>query len=442
MADQYGPIFTVRLGSHRGLVMSSAEVAKECFTTKDLSSASRPNLLVAKHMGYDYAMFVFSPHGPYWREIRKIATLELLSSCRLELLKHIRLTEVATLSKELHEHWTNNTTRENDAVLVEMKQRIWDLNLNVVLRMVTGKRYSAGKYSDSTNVNCDHNDRESRRLDLGGYEKAMKKTAKEWDGIFSKWLEEHKRKRVVDDVPKGKENRKEQDFMDVMPSVLEGSDLGGYDADTITKATCMLPNRIVINPSMACCLEKQNLIAGASDTTTGTLTWAISLLLNHCHVLKKAQEELDCHVGRNRLVNESDIANLAYIQAIDCTVGGYHVTRGTRLIPNPWKIQTDPNAWPDPLEFKPERFFTTHKDVDLKRQHFELIPFGSGRRACPGTTFALQMVHLTLASFLQAFEISTPLINAPVDMTIKVTPLELLVTCQTSLPAELYSNIN
>ncbi|PON70136.1 Cytochrome P450, E-class, group I [Parasponia andersonii] len=356
-----------------------------------------------------------------------------------------------------------------------------------------GKRYSAGKYSDSTNVNCDHNKGESRRiqkaieeffklfgivvpgdvipylrwLDLGGYEKAMKKTAKEWDGIFSKWLEEHKRKRVVDDVPKGEENRKEQDFMDVMLSVLERSDLGGYDADTITKATCMLPSRIVIYQSMACCLEKQNLIAGASDTTTGTLTWAISLLLNRRHVLKKAQGELDCHIGRNRLVNESDIANLAYIQAIvketlrlypvaplsgprvfteDCTVGGYHVTRGTRLIPNLWKIQTDPNAWPDPLEFKPERFFTTHKDVDLKGQHFELIPFGSGRRACPGTTFALQMLHLTLASFLQAFEISTPL-NAPVDMTesiglinIKVTPLELLV--RPRLPAELYSNIN
>ena len=208
----------------------------------------------------------------------------------------------------------------------------------------------------------------------------------------------------------------------------------------------------------------QNLIAAGSDTTTGTLTWAISLLLNNRHALNKAQEELDSHVGKKRLVNESDIANLAYIQAIvketlrlypvaplsgprvfteDCTIGGYHVSRGTRLIPNLWKIQTDPNAWPDPLEFKPERFFTTHIDVDVKGQHFELIPFGSGRRTCPGTIFALQMVHFAWASFLQAFEISTPL-NAPLDMTestglanIRATPLELVITPR--LPAELYT---
>lgn len=205
------------------------------------------------------------------------------------------------------------------------------------------------------------------------------------------------------------------------------------------------------------------MIAGGSDTTTGTLTWAISLLLNNRHVLKTALEELDSHVGKHRLVNESDIKNLAYIQAIvketlrlypaaaisaprvfaeDCTIGGCHVTKGTWLITNIWKIQTDPIAWPDPLKFKPERFLTTHKDVELKGQNFELIPFGSGRRACPGMYFGLQMVQFSLASFLQAFDITTPL-NAPVDMTesfgltnIKATPLSVLITPR--LPAELY----
>ncbi|PON99149.1 Cytochrome P450, E-class, group I, partial [Trema orientale] len=199
-------------------------------------------------------------------------------------------------------------------------------------------------------------------------------------------------------------------------------------------------------------------------TTTVALTWAISLLLNNRHVLKKALEELDSQVGKSRLVNESDINSLAYIQAIlketlrlyppaglvaphvfteDCTIGGYQVNKGTWLITNLWKIQTDPNVWPDPFKFMPERFLTTNKDVDAVRcQNFELIPFGSGRRACPGRYFALEMAHLTLASFLQAFQITTPL-NAPVDMTesfgqtnIKATPLNVLITPR--LPAELY----
>ncbi len=162
-------------------------------------------------------------------------------------------------------------------------------------------------------------------------------------------------------------------------------------------------------------------------------------------------------MGKERTVNKSNIGKLVFLQAIvketlclyppapllaphesleDCTIGGYHVPRGTRLITNTWKIQTDPRVWSDPLKFDPERFLTTHKHVDVKGigQHFELIPFGSGRRACPGASFALQMVHLALASFLHMYEISAPS-NAPIDMSerfgltnIKATPLEVLVT--------------
>lgn len=104
--------------------------------------------------------------------------------------------------------------------------------------------------------------------------------------------------------------------------------------------------------------------------------------------------------------------------------------------------QTDPRVWPDPLEFKPERFLTTHEDIDVKGQNFELIPFASGRRACPGISFALQMLHFTLASLIHAFEMSTPS-NAPVDMTasfgltnIKSTPLDVVL--KPRLPLNLY----
>jgi cytochrome P450 len=200
------------------------------------------------------------------------------------------------------------------------------------------------------------------------------------------------------------------------------------------------------------------MIAGGSDTTMVTLTWAIALLLNNPHKLKRAQDELDAEIGRERVVSESDMSKLVYIQAIvketlrlypaaplsaphefteDCTIGGYNVLKGTRLITNLWKIQTDPKKWPDdPLEFKPERFLTTHKDVDVRGQHFELIPFGSGRRACPGLSFGIQIVQFTLASFLHAFQIASPSnnINAPIDMTesfgltnVKATPLEVLI---------------
>lgn len=207
-------------------------------------------------------------------------------------------------------------------------------------------------------------------------------------------------------------------------------------------------------------------LAGA-DTIPITLTWAVALLLNNPHALKKAQEELDAHVGRQRRVRETDMKNLVYIRAIiretmrlhspiqlftiretteDCTVRGYHVPAGTRLFVNLWKIHHDPQAWaPEPWEFMPERFLTTHKDVDLRGKHFDLIPFGSGRRVCPGISFTTQILELTLASLVHAFEIATPT-DEPVDMTEgsgfpnkKVMPLEVCLTPR--WPPELYGEL-
>lgn len=196
------------------------------------------------------------------------------------------------------------------------------------------------------------------------------------------------------------------------------------------------------------------MILGGSDTTAGTLTWAMCLLLKHPHVLVKLKEELNTYIGKERCVNESDINKLVYLHAIiketlrlyppapfssprefteDCIIGGYHIKKGTRLMPNLWKIHRDPSVWPDPLEFKPERFLSTHKDVDVRGQNFELLPFGSGRRMCAGMSLGLHMVHYILANFLHSFEILNPSPES-IDVTevlefvtTKATPLEVLV---------------
>ncbi|KAK6245326.1 hypothetical protein SCA6_008416 [Theobroma cacao] len=450
MAEKYGPIYAIRLGVHPALVVSSWEILKEIFTNHDVAVASRLKVTSAKHMSYDYAMFGFSPYGPYWREMRKIVNLELLSNHKLELLKHVRVSEVETSLKELYKLWAEKKDSSNLA-LVEMKQWFGDLALNVIFRMVAGKRYfgTGLKGHDKEARRCQRALREWFHLlgvfvlkdavpllgflDLGGQEKAMKETAKEMDSIASEWLKEHKQKRTLGEV-------KEKDFMDVLLSLVEAEstnpNLSGWNVDTITKTTCL------------------NLIGGGSDTTKVTLIWALSLLLNNRHCLKKVQEELDIHVGKERLVNDSDLSNLIYLQAVvketlrlyppallfprlctqDITLNGYHVSKGTWIFLNLWKIQTDPRVWSDPYEFKPERFLSSHKEVDVRGRHFEMIPFGCGRRVCPGISFGLQVLNLTLAGLLHGFDISTPS-NARVDMTespgltsIKATPLEVLIT--------------
>ncbi|KAJ9186671.1 hypothetical protein P3X46_002217 [Hevea brasiliensis] len=457
LADKYGPIFTVRIGIYSALVVSSWDLAKEIFTTNDAAVWTRPKFTGSKLLGYDYANFGFSPQVEYWREMRKLTATELLSNRRLELLKHIRASEVTGSMKDLYKLWTKNKDETNQ-VMVDMKRCFNDINMNVILRMVAGKRYfgnsSAGDEGEARRFQKAMREffyllglpvaRDAFPflgwMDLGGYEMAMKRTAKEFDSIIGEWLEDHHRKRET-----GQVSNRDQDFMDVLLSVLNGIDLAGYDANTVIKATSM------------------TIIAGGTDTTTVTVTWGLALLLNHPIALRKAQEELDIQVGRERLVNESDIDKLVYLQAIvketmrlypagplsgrrefseDCTIGGYHVPAGTHLMVNIYKIHRDPRVWSNPMEFEPERFLNTHKEIDVKGQNFELIPFGAGRRACPGINFGILMTQLVLASFLQAFEMSTPS-NTPVDMTetagltnSKATPLEVLV--KPRLPACLY----
>ncbi|KAL5558163.1 hypothetical protein UlMin_034374 [Ulmus minor] len=443
LADKYGPIFSIKIGLHPAVVISSWELAKECFTTHDVIISSRPKLIGAEILGWNYVSFGFAPYGAYWREMRKITATELLSNTRLEQLRHVRESEVESSIKELYKLWCK---RQNGAhqVFVEMKQWVADINLNVSLKMVAGKRFS-GENSQKEAQRCQKAMREIfhltglflvgdaipflRWLDLGGHEKAMKKTLKEIDSLFEEWFNEHRRRRDSDDFDGDK------DFMDVMLSILgRSSVLGHLDAVTVNKATSL------------------NLITGGTDTTTITLVWALCLILNNNSVLQKIHEELDIHVGKERLVNESDISNLLYLQSVvketlrlypagplsgareftkDCVLGGYYIPKGTRLMTNLWKIQTDPRVWSDPLEFKPERFLTTNKDVDVTGKHFELIPFGAGRRACPGIKFGIQMTHLVLAGLLQAFDVST---DGLVDMTAifgltncKATPLDVLV---------------
>lgn len=151
--------------------------------------------------------------------------------------------------------------------------------------------------------------------------------------------------------------------------------------------------------------------------------------------MEKARNEIDSVIGKNRLVTESDIPNLPYLQAIvketlrlhppsplimrasteHCNICGYDIPANTRVFINAWAIGRDPNHWVNPLHFDPERFVTNDMNgsgkkkinLEVRGQHYELLPFGSGRRVCPGTSLALNVVHASLAAMIQCFEWTT-----------------------------------
>lgn len=163
------------------------------------------------------------------------------------------------------------------------------------------------------------------------------------------------------------------------------------------------------------------LLHAGTDTSVGTMEWAMSCLLNNPEILKKAQTEIDNRVGQDQLINESDLGELSYLRCIinetlrihpvtpllvphesseECRVGGYRIPSGTMLFVNLWGIQNDPKVWEDPGKFKPERF----EGIEGTRDGFKLMPFGSGRRGCPGESLAMRMVGLVLGSLIQCFD--------------------------------------
>ncbi|CAN4114457.1 unnamed protein product [Withania somnifera] len=442
LTEEYGPIFTIQLGVYKYLVISSWEAVKDCFTIHDKDFAARPASCAGKYLGYDNAMIGFAEYGPYWRKMRKLVLQEILSNKTLEKLKYGRISEVDTFIKELY-----SSISMANGEAVNISDWFEQLTLNIIVKMIAGKKYT---YT-SMDQEAQHFKKVFKKymyllgefvlvdvvpipflnwVDYRGRIKLMKQISKEMDIILQNWLEEHVKKQRLDNS---------EDFIDVILALINNDEsMDSYTREKTIKAMVL------------------SVILDGFDTISVHLTWLMTLIVNNKHVMKRAQEEIDKEIGRDRWVEENDIKKLVYLQAIvketlrlyppapllfpheamkNCNVGGYFIPKGCRLIVNAWKLHRDTRIWTDNAEsFIPERFLSNQAELSINGQHFEYVPFGSGRRTCPGIIYATQVTHLTLARLLQAFNFSIPF-DRPVDMlegvgiTLpKANPLQLLIT--------------
>ncbi|KAI3513043.1 hypothetical protein L1887_20368 [Cichorium endivia] len=401
ISAKYGPILLLRFGSRRVLLVSSPSAAEECFTKNDIVFANRPHMLYGKIIGNNYTSLVWSDYGDNWRNLRRIASIEILSIHRLNELHDVRADEGRLLIRKLLSHSSSP---------VDVKLVFYELTLNVMMRMISGKRYFGGdipeveeegkrfreildetfKLAGATNVG-DYLPF-SGWLGVKGLEEKLIALRKNRD-IFFQGLIEQLRK------SKGENNKKT--MIDVLLSLQESDPK--YYTDEMIRSFILV------------------LLSAGTDTSAGTMEWAMSLLLNNPQVLQKAQKEIDTVIGTDRLLDESDIINLPYLRCIinetqrikpagpllvphesseECTIGGYKIPRGTMLLVNQWAIHHDPKLWPDPESFNPERF----EGLEGTRDGFKLMPFGSGRRSCPGEGLAVRVLGSTLGLLIQCFE--------------------------------------
>ncbi|OAY77159.1 3,9-dihydroxypterocarpan 6A-monooxygenase [Ananas comosus] len=367
------PLLRLRLGAVPCAAACSAAAAAALLRgAHDPSVSDRPAGAAVRRLTYGGADFSFAPLGPYWRFVKKLCVDRLLGAPTLARLRRVRTEELRAMLAAVRRN-----AEETAAVDAED-----------VRKVVEEVAELTGKFNVSDYIGF------CKNWDLQGFNKRLDDVHRRFDTMVEKAIKEKEAARAK---ARERQTRKEEEE--------EEEDAGKDSLDILLD--------IYEDEGAEMRLSRENIKA-------------FILLINHPDILRKAVAEIDSVVGKHRLVNESDIPNLPYLQAIvketlrlhptgplivrkssaDCTVGGCHIPAGTTLFVNVWAIGRDPEHYKDPSEFRPERFLQGGEQygVDVRGQHFHFIPFGTGRRSCPGTSLAMLLVQAALGAMLQCFE--------------------------------------
>jgi cytochrome P450 len=421
LAKQHGPIMHIRLGLVPNIVVSSPQAAELFLKTHDLVFASRPPYEAAKHISYNQTNMAFAKYGSYWRNVRKMCTLELLSNLKINSFRAMRKEEIDLFTDFIRE-------AARDRVAVDLSAKVSSLSADMSCRMVFGKKFEDSEFDErgfrdvihegmklSATPNLGNYIPQIAKFDLQGLTKKMKKVSKVFDNFFEKIIDDH-----IQCGDKNNNGEKTKDFVDVMLGFM-----GSQESEYLIQRSNI--KAIILD-----------MLSASIDTASTTVDWALAELIKNPNIMKKVQKELETKVGMERMVEESDLESLDYLNMVvketlrlhpaaplllphaameDCTINGFHIPKNAHIVINAWAISRDPHAWVEPEKFVPERFLGS--DVDVRGHDFQLIPFGSGRRGCPGIQLGLTVVRLVLAQLVHCFDWELPNGMSPAELDMR-----------------------
>ncbi|KAL6652518.1 hypothetical protein ACP70R_011443 [Stipagrostis hirtigluma subsp. patula] len=417
-AKHAAPLMMLRLGSVPALVVSSADAARAVFQPNDRVLSGRPAMYAATRLSYGLRDISFAPPDEPWRAARRACVTELLGAPRVRGFRDVREAEAAALVAAV-------TDASRAGSPVHLSEMLMATSNKIVRRVAFG---DDGEESiDSRAVIL-----EAQKLlgalfvadyipSLGwldallGLRRRLERNFHELDALYERVIDQHLNKRAV--------SKEEEDLVDVLLRL---------HGDPAHRST--FGSRDQIKGILT------DMFNAGTDTSAATVEWTMTELLRHPDVLAKAQQEVRSVVAGKDMVLESDLPRLHYLKLVireslrlhppvpllvprettePITVYGCEIPAGTLVLVNAKAIGVDPDAWgPDAARFVPERHDGDGVDLsDHKPWHdgFALVPFGIGRRSCPGVQFATPVVELLLANLLFCFDWRSPLGEVDVE---------------------------
>ncbi|XVE79929.1 hypothetical protein DITRI_Ditri14bG0096700 [Diplodiscus trichospermus] len=425
MAQTYGSVFLLKLGSKNLTVVSDPELSAQVLHTQGVEFGSRPRNVVFDIFTGNGQDMVFTVYGDHWRKMRRIMTLPFFTNKVVHQYSNMWEEEMELVVNDLKKDEKVKTKG------IVIRKRLQLMLYNIMYRMMFDARFESQEdplFIEATRFNSERS-RLAQSFEynygdfipllrpfLRGYLNKCRDLQRRRLAFFNNYYVEKRREIMAANGDKHKINC-------AIDHIIDAQMKGEISAENVLYIV-------------------ENINVAAIETTLWSMEWAIAELVNHPTVQHKIRQEIS-NVLKGKPVTESNLQELPYLQATvketlrlhtpipllvphmnleEAKLGGFTIPRESKVVVNAWWLANNPKWWKNPEEFRPGRFLEEECGTDAVaggKVDFRYLPFGMGRRSCPGIILALPILGLVIAKLVTNFEMKTPLGTDKIDVSEK-----------------------
>ncbi|KAL1816924.1 trans-cinnamate 4-monooxygenase [Daucus carota subsp. sativus] len=419
-AKKFGEVFLLRMGQRNLVVVSSPDLAKDVLHTQGVEFGSRTRNVVFDIFTGKGQDMVFTVYGEHWRKMRRIMTVPFFTNKVVQQYRFGWEDEAARVVADVK---ANPEAATNGTVL---RKRLQLLMYNNMYRIMFDRRFESEDDPLFLKLKALNGERSrlAQSFDynygdfipilrpfLRGYLKLCQEIKDKRLKLFKDYFVDERKK--FESIKRVDNNS----LKCAMDHILEAQQKGEINEDNVLYIV-------------------ENINVAAIETTLWSIEWGIAELVNHPEIQKKLRDEMDSVLGVGVQICEPDIHKLPYLEAViketlrlrmaipllvphmnlhEAKLGGYDIPAESKILVNAWWLANNPAQWKNPEEFRPERFLEEERKVEANGNDFRYLPFGVGRRSCPGIILALPILGITIGRLVQNFELLPPPGQSKID---------------------------